>query len=196
MTRVVGILGGTFDPPHAGHIAAATAAGKQMKMDEVRVIPAGLAPLRAALPLASATDRLAMVKLAFEPCPWAVIDDREVKREGVCWSVDTARELARDFPKVRRVWIIGADQLARLDRWKDIDELSTLVEFAVLSRDGISVVPPSSIAAKLKLTVLRAPPVKVSSTALRLALQERKPSGNGLPKSVRDFIEEHSLYTK
>jgi nicotinic acid mononucleotide adenylyltransferase len=92
------------------------------------------------------------------------------------------------------VWIIGADQLARLDRWKDIDELSTLVEFAVLSRDGISVVPPASIAAKLKLTVLRAPPVKVSSTALRLALQERKPSGNGLPKSVRDFIEEHSLY--
>ena len=194
MTHVVGILGGTFDPPHAGHIAAATAAWKQMKMDEVRVIPAGLAPLRAALPLASAENRLAMVKLAFEPCPWAVIDDREVRREGVCWSVDTARELARDFPQARRVWIIGADQLARLDRWKDIAELSTLVEFAVLSRDAISVVPPAAIAAKLKLTVLRAPPVKVSSTALRLALQERKPSGNGLPKSVRDFIEEHSLY--
>lgn len=194
MTRVVGILGGTFDPPHAGHIAAATAAWKQMKMDEVRVIPAGLAPLRAALPLASAADRLAMVKLAFEPCPWAVIDDREVRREGVCWSVDTARELARDFPQARRVWIIGADQLARLDRWKDIAELSTLVEFAVLARDAISVVPPAAIAAKLKLTVLRAPPVKVSSTALRLALQEGKPSGNGLPKSVRDFIEERSLY--
>jgi nicotinate-nucleotide adenylyltransferase len=194
MTRVVGILGGTFDPPHAGHIAAATAAWKQMKMDEVRVIPAGLAPLRAALPLASAENRLAMVKLAFEPCPWAVIDDREVRREGVCWSVDTARELARDFPQARRVWIIGADQLARLDRWKDIAELCILVEFAVLSRDAISVVPPAAIAAKLKLTILRAPPVKVSSTALRLALQERKPSGNGLPKSVRDFIEEHSLY--
>lgn len=196
MKRVVGILGGTFDPPHAGHIAAATAAWKQMNMDEVRVIPAGLAPLRAALPLASSTDRLAMVKLAFEPCVWAVIDDREVRREGVCWSVDTARELARDFPDVRRVWIIGADQLARLDRWKDIDELSTLVEFAVLARDGISVIPPASIAAKLKLTVLRAPPVKVSSTALRLALQEGRPAGNGLPKSVRDFIEKHSLYKK
>ena len=194
MTRVVGILGGTFDPPHAGHIAAATAAWKQMQMDEVRVIPAGLAPLRAALPLASATHRLAMVKLAFEPCPWAVIDDREVRREGVCWSVDTARELARDFPAARRVWIIGADQLARLDRWKDIGELAGLVEFAVLARDGISVEPPASLGAKLKLTVLKAPPVKVSSTALRLSLKEGKPFGNGLPKSVRDFIEEHSLY--
>ena len=196
MTRVVGILGGTFDPPHAGHIAAATAAWKQMQMDEVRVIPAGLAPLRAALPLASAAHRLAMVKLAFEPCPWAVIDDREVRREGVCWSVDTARELARDFPAARRVWIIGADQLARLDRWKDIGELAGLVEFAVLARDGISVEPPASLAAKLKLTVLKAPPVKVSSTALRLSLKEGKPFGNGLPKSVRDFIEEHSLYKK
>lgn len=194
MTRVVGILGGTFDPPHAGHIAAATAAWKQMQMDEVRVIPAGLAPLRAALPLASAAHRLAMVKLAFEPCPWAVIDDREVRREGVCWSVDTARELARDFPAARRVWIIGADQLARLDRWKDIGELAGLVEFAVLARDGISVEPPASLGAKLKLTVLKAPPVKVSSTALRLSLKEGKPFGNGLPKSVRDFIEEHSLY--
>jgi nicotinate-nucleotide adenylyltransferase len=196
MKRVVGILGGTFDPPHAGHIAAATAAWKQMKMDEVRVIPAGLAPLRAALPLASATNRLAMVNLAFEPCKWAVIDDREVRREGVCWSVDTARELAHDFPHARRVWIIGADQLARLDRWKDIDELTKLVEFAVLSRDGISVAPPASIASKVRLTVLKAPPVKVSSTALRLALQEGKSAGNGLPKSVRDFIEEHSLYKK
>ena len=135
MSASFGILGGTFDPPHAGHVAAATAAWRQLSLDQVRIIPAGLAPLRAALPLASAADRLAMSRLAFEPCPWAVIDDREVRREGVCWSVDTARELAKEFPQARRVWIIGADQLARLDRWKDVEELGRYVEFAVLSRD-------------------------------------------------------------
>jgi nicotinate-nucleotide adenylyltransferase len=194
MTAAFGILGGTFDPPHAGHVAAATAAWRQLSLESVRVIPAGLAPLRAALPLASATDRLAMTRLAFEPCPWAVVDDREVRREGVCWSVDTARELAKEFPKARRVWILGADQLARLDRWKDVEELASYVEFAVLSRDDISTVPPSSIANKVKVTVLKAPPVRVSSTALRVALKEQKPFGNGLLKSVRDYIDEHSLY--
>lgn len=194
MTASFGILGGTFDPPHAGHVAAAMAAWRQMGLETVRIIPAGLAPLRAALPLAKAEDRLAMTQLAFAPCPWAVIDDREIRREGVCWSVDTARELAREFPKVRRVWIIGADQLARLDRWKDVDELGGYVEFAVLGRDDISVEPPASIAAKIKLTVLKAPAVRVSSTALRTALKERKPAGNGLPKAVRAYIDEHSLY--
>ena len=135
-----------------------------------------------------------MTKLAFAPCPWATIDDREVRREGVCWSVDTARELAQQFPLARRIWIVGADQLARLDRWKDIAELGRLVEFAVLSRDGLPLVPPAAVARLIRLTVLREPPVRVSSTALRAALVGRKPTGNGLPISVGAYIEEHNLY--
>ncbi len=194
MAASFGILGGTFDPPHAGHVAAAMAAWRQLNLDKVLIIPAGLAPLRAALPLAPAEHRLAMTRLAFGQLPWAQIDDREVRRQGVCWSVDTARELAREFPEARRVWIIGADQLARLDRWKEIEELSRLVEFAVLSRDGISTQAPASIAPLIRLTVLKASPIKVSSTALRAALQSGKPTGNGLPKVVRDYIDEHRLY--
>lgn len=194
MPASFGILGGTFDPPHAGHVAAAVAAWRQLGLDEVKVIPAGLAPLRAVAPLASAEHRLAMVKLAFAPCPWARIDDREVRRKGVCWSVDTARELAAEFPDSRRVWIVGADQLARLDRWKDIDALGRLVEFAVLSRDGLPVAAPAAVAGFVRLTVLKESPVRVSSTALRAALAEGKPPGNGLPNAVRAYIEGHSLY--
>lgn len=194
MSASFGILGGTFDPPHAGHVAAAASAWRQLGLEEVKVIPAGQAPLRAAVPLAAAAHRLAMTKLAFAPCPWATIDDREVRREGVCWSVDTARELAQQFPLARRIWIVGADQLARLDRWKDIAELGRLVEFAVLSRDGLPLVPPAAVARLIRLTVLREPPVRVSSTALRAALVGRKPTGNGLPISVGAYIEEHNLY--
>jgi len=194
MPASFGILGGTFDPPHAGHVAAAAAAWRQMGLDEVKVIPAGLAPLRAVAPLASSADRLAMAKLAVAPCPWARVDDREVRRSGVCWSVDTARELAAEFPEARRVWIIGADQLARLDRWKDVEELGRLVEFAVLSRDGLPVTAPAAVAACIRLTVLKESPVRVSSTALRAALASGQPPGNGLPNSVRAYIEEHSLY--
>jgi len=194
MPAAIGILGGTFDPPHAGHVAAAVAAHKQLGLDEVRIIPAGQAPLRTGAPVASAADRVAMCRLAFAEHPWAVIDDRETRRAGTSWSVETARELAREHPDALRVWVLGADQLARLDRWKDVVELCGLVEFAVLSRDGISTLPPPSLAAVIRLTVLKAPEVQVSSTALREALRRGDSPRNGLPLGVARHIDERSLY--
>ncbi len=194
MPAAIGILGGTFDPPHAGHVAAAVAAHKQLGLDEVRIIPAGQAPLRTGTPVASAADRVAMCRLAFAEHPWAGIDDRETRRAGTSWSVETARELAREHPDALRVWVLGADQLARLDRWKDVVELCGLVEFAVLSRDGISTLPPPTLAAVIRLTVLKAPPVQVSSTALREALRRGDSPRNGLPLGVARHIDERSLY--
>ena len=194
MPAAIGILGGTFDPPHAGHVAAAVAAHKQLGLDEVRIIPAGQAPLRTGAPVASAADRVAMCRLAFAEHPWAVVDDRETRRAGTSWSVETARELAREHPDALRVWVLGADQLARLDRWKDVVELCGLVEFAVLSRDGISTLPPPTLAAVIRLTVLKAPAVQVSSTALREALRRGDSPRNGLPLGVARHIDERSLY--
>lgn len=194
MPAAIGILGGTFDPPHAGHVAAAVAAHQQLGLDQVRVIPAGQAPLRSGAPVASAMDRATMCRLAFAEHPWAVVDEREISRAGTSWSIDTARELAKEFPRAKRVWILGADQLARLDQWKDVVELCGLVEFAVLSRDGIAIVPPASLAAVLRLTVLKAPEVQVSSTALREALRRGDSPRNGLPLAVARHIDERSLY--
>ena len=194
MPAAIGILGGTFDPPHAGHVAAAVAAHQQLGLYEVRVIPAGQAPLRSSVPVASAADRVAMCRLAFAEHPWAVVDELDTLRAGTSWSVDTARELAREHPDALRVWILGADQLARLDRWKDVGELCGLVEFAVLSRDGISTLPPASLAAVIRLTVLKAPEVQVSSTALRAALRRGDSPRNGLPLGVARHIDGRSLY--
>ena len=194
MPAAIGILGGTFDPPHAGHVAAAVAAQQQLGLDEVRVMPAGQAPLRSGAPIASAADRATMCRLAFAEFPWAVVDERETRREGTSWSVDTARQLAQEFPSARLVWILGADQLARLDRWKDVAALCGLVEFAVLSRDGISTVPPAAVASSVRLTVLQAPAVQVSSTALREALRRGDSPRNGLPLGVARHIDERSLY--
>jgi nicotinate-nucleotide adenylyltransferase len=193
MSAVLGILGGSFDPPHVGHLAAATAAWRQLRLDEVRVIPAGQAPLRDGPPRAAARDRIAMTKLAFAEAPWAIVDPRETLRAGPSWSIETARELAREQPGARLVWILGADQLGRLDRWKDIDELAGLVEFAVLVRDELAVEPPPALRGKLRLHVLAAPPVAVSSTILREQLRTGRPT-NGLLPAVRRHIEEHSLY--
>ena len=194
MPDAIGILGGTFDPPHAGHVAAAVAAHHQLGLEQVRIIPAGQAPLRPGAPVASAADRVTMCRLAFAEHPWAVVDERETRRTGISWSVDTARELAKEYPQAARVWILGADQLARLDRWKDVRELCGLVEFAVLSRDGIPLVPPPSVAPVIRLTVLKAPEVQVCSTALREALRRGDSSRNGLPLAVARHIDERSLY--
>ena len=194
MPVAIGILGGTFDPPHAGHVAAAVAAHEQLGLDEVRVIPAGQAPLRTGAPVASAADRIAMCRLAFAEHAWAGVDDRETRRDGTSWSVDTARELAREHPSARLVWILGADQLTRLDRWKDVAALCGLVEFAVLSRDGSPTSPPAALSSVVRLTVLDAPPVQVSSTALREALRRGDSPRNGLPLGVARHIEERSLY--
>lgn len=193
MSAVLGILGGSFDPPHAGHVAAATAAWRQLGLAEVRVIPAGQAPLRDGPPRAAAAERVAMTRLAFADAPWAVVDPRETFRAGKSWSIDTARELAREHPTARWVWILGADQLGRLDRWKDIAELARLVDFAVLSRDGLPVAVPVALRGQVRLHVLTAPPLEVSSTELRAALREGRPT-NGLLPAVRRHIEEHSLY--
>jgi nicotinate-nucleotide adenylyltransferase len=194
MPAAIGILGGTFDPPHAGHVAAAVAAQKQLGLDEVRVIPAGQAPLRSVAAVASASDRAAMCRLAFADLAWAIVDERETRRAGMSWSVDTARELAHELPGARLVWILGADQLARLDRWKEVVALCGLVEFAVLSRDGISTVPAAALASVIRLTVLKAPAVQVSSTALREALRRGDSARNGLPLAVARHIDERNLY--
>jgi nicotinate-nucleotide adenylyltransferase len=194
MPASFGILGGTFDPPHLGHVAAAEAAWRQLGLEQVRVIPAGLAPLREASPVIPVEHRLALCKLAFAALPWAVVDTRELYRPGRSWSVDTARELAAEFPQARRVWILGADQLARLPQWREVEALGRLVEFAVLARDGLSVEVPESIKHCVRLTVLRAPEVKVSSTDLRAALRRGELIRNGLPSEVGRYIDEHHLY--
>ena len=193
MSAVLGIFGGSFDPPHVGHVAAATAAWRQLGLAQVFVLPAGQAPLRDGPPRASAADRLAMTRLAFADAAWATVDARETLRPGPSWSVDTARELVREHPQARLIWILGADQLGRLDRWKDVGELVGLVEFAVLARDGLAVEAPPALRGQVRLHRLDAPSVEVSSTDLRERLRNGQPT-NGLLPAVRRHIEEHALY--
>lgn len=194
MSVKLGILGGTFDPPHLGHLAAADAARAALGLDAVLVVPAGRAPLRDAAPRASDADRLAMAALAFADRPWARVDARELRRGGTSWSIDTARELAAENPDARLIWILGSDQLVRLDRWKDAETLCRLVEFAVLSRSGLGVEPPAALRGVARVTVLPDPESPWSSTAIRESLHAGVPARNGLPPAVARLIEERGLY--
>lgn len=194
MPLKLGILGGTFDPPHLGHVAAADAARRTLGLDAVLVVPAGRAPLRGAAPRASDSDRLAMAALAFADRPWARVDAREIRRGGVSWSIDTARELVAEHPDAELHWILGSDQLVRLDRWKEAEALCRLVAFAVLARSGLGVEPPVALRGQAKVVVLPAPAEPWSSTLIRETLRGGGSARNGLPPAVATFIEERGLY--
>lgn len=194
MSVKLGILGGTFDPPHLGHVAAADAAKRRLGLDAVLVVPAGRSPLRDASPRASDSDRLAMAALAFADRPWARVDAREIRRGGVSWSIDTARELAAEHPGAELHWILGSDQLVRLDRWKDAADLCRLVTFAVFPRSGLGADAPATLRGLAKVVVLPVPEEPWSSTAIRESLRAGGRAGNGLPPAVATLIEERGLY--
>ena len=194
MSRRIGILGGSFDPPHLGHLALAQAAHSELDLDVVHIIPAAQAPLKDSAPRATASDRILMLRLAFDLHSWAVIDDREVSRGGVSYSIDTARELQAENPGDEFYWILGADQLARLHLWRDAVALCGLVKFAVLLREGENAKVDVSLAAVAKVVYLKAPLVDVSSSEVRQALAEGRSTGKTLLPAVSDCIQARNLY--
>ncbi|WP_273430019.1 nicotinate-nucleotide adenylyltransferase [Chitinibacter tainanensis] len=127
--RTIGVFGGTFDPIHYGHLALARCLRTSLALDEVRLIPTGLPPHRPAPPV-SPQQRLAWVQAAIAGESGLLVDDREVNREGYCYTIDTLLELQQDTPDALLVWLIGADswrQLTRWHRWRDLLEVGHLV---------------------------------------------------------------------
>lgn len=190
----LGILGGSFDPPHLGHLALAAAAREALGLDRVHVIPAARSPLRDGAPMAPAAERLLLLRLAFDDVPWAAVDDRELRRGGISYSVDTAREVAAENPGAELHWILGADQLGRLHRWHEAPELCRLVRFAVLSRDGAAGEVDASLRGLARVTRLRVPETPFSSTEVRRALASGEDTGKALPPAVAAAIEARRLY--
>lgn len=189
----VGLFGGTFDPPHVGHLIGARTAAEQLGLDRVLFIPAPRAPLREP----SRTDpahRLALVRLAIQGEPGFEVSDLELRRAGPSYSFDTASDIARRHPDARLVWILGADQLSQLDRWHRAAELVHLVEFACLVRPGAKLTPPALPG--LRWHRLASHPLEISSSDIRA----RAAAGLSLrwlvPDPVLEYIHAHALYAQ
>ncbi len=132
--RRIGLMGGSFDPVHLGHIHLATLAKDALGLDEVRFIPCCVSPHKQGTAPMSGEDRLELLQLATEDLPWAVVDGFELRSEGPNYSYLTAQEMARRFPESRLFWIMGGDQWDALPRWKHPEILAELLEFVVLPR--------------------------------------------------------------
>lgn len=188
----IGLLGGSFDPVHNGHVAmarAALAAG----MDRVVLIPAAQAPLKPSAVRASAEDRLAMLRLAFEDLPAAEVSEIEIRRGGVNYTVDTVRALRAAWPDDDLCWIIGADQLARLGAWREIDALSGLVEFLCAARPGYALSGPEGVPG-LRWRPLGGPEWDVSSSVVRSRLEAGGSLRGLVPDKAIEYLERNRLY--
>jgi nicotinate-nucleotide adenylyltransferase len=162
----IGLLGGSFDPVHFGHLLAAQDAYEQHRLDRLIFVPAAQAPLKPSEVQSAGEDRLAMLRAAVEWDRRFEISDYELKRGGVSYTIDSVRHFRGLYPNDRLYWIIGGDQLPMLHRWKDVAELAGLVEFIFLERPGYPVKAAPEIPG-LRLHRCDGHLLAVSSTELR-----------------------------
>lgn len=190
----LGILGGSFDPVHLGHLLAAQDAWENAGLDRVVFMPAAQAPLRSAAPQATAEQRLALLRAALEGDDRFALSTLELERGGTSYTIDTVQAFRALHPAAELFWIIGADQAARLPLWHQIAALSQLVQFIVLARPGFPASPPTALPEGLRLLPVPMHECAISSSEIRLRLAAGKPVRLFLPAPVADLIEREHLY--
>jgi nicotinate-nucleotide adenylyltransferase len=184
----IGVLGGTFDPIHVGHLVAASEVHHALGLDTVLLVPANAQPLKPA-PTASGSERLAMCEAVAATDPRLGVSDVDVARGGATYTVDTLADLRKGNPGAEFFFITGADALATLPRWKDYETLITLATFVGVTRPGHSL--NQSDAPHVLVDV---PGMAVSSTEVRDRVRAGAPIRYLVPDAVARHIELHSLY--
>ena len=184
-----GILGGSFDPVHHGHLIAADRAAEALGLDTVRFVPCARQPLKPQDPVASPEQRLAMLRLAIGGYGRFAIDTLELERPAPSYTVDTLRLLRAKLPDERLVLILGADAAAGLSRWRAADEVARLAEIAALTRPGA----PEVSSAVVKHLVAT-PAIENSASDIRARCLTGKSIHYLVPESVEKYITKHGLY--
>jgi nicotinate-nucleotide adenylyltransferase len=188
----LGLFGGTFNPVHRGHVAAAHAALEALELDRLLFIPSGHPPLKGNAGLVSGQHRSAMIELAIGAEPRFGLCNYEIEDTGPSYSVDTVRRIAAETgPATQLIFLIGSDCADRLARWKGIAEIKALARFAIIARNGDDL---TGVAATM-LTVPMAPNA-ASSTAIRAALASGGSAEEFIDGRVLDYVRRHSLYSE
>jgi nicotinate-nucleotide adenylyltransferase len=195
--RRVGILGGTFDPVHFGHLDAAEAARAAVELDEVVFIPAHDPPHKPQDPGASAFHRFAMVALAIQEWPGYRTSDMELAREGASYTVDTLRALhAQGIAASQLFFILGADAFAEITTWKEFPGVLDLAQFVVVARPGTTLKDALARTPELRshVSLVEARTRDVSSTTIRQRLAGADTIDDLVPSAVARHIMAHHLY--
>lgn len=187
----IGLFGGSFDPVHLGHLLVARAAREELGLTRIFFIPAAQSPFKPAAHASPAPLRLQMLRLALAGDTAAEIDDQEIRRGGVSFTIDTVRQYKKDWPEAELFYLIGADQLPHLGKWRDSTELARLVEFIVIPRPGESApVLPEPFRGR----TLRGFPIGLSSSQIRDRCRQGLPITHLVPATVAEAIRNNQLY--
>lgn len=196
----VGILGGTFNPPHLGHLAAATHARDELGLELAVLMPASTSPHKRGEPDPGPEDRLQMCRLAVAGRPGVGVCELELKRGGTSYTVDTLRAIHASHPNAELTLIVGADTAVTLPAWRQPEELLALADLAVVARGGsdedavVARIEPLLAEQHGEVRFLRMPAVEISSSLAR----ERAAAGAALAplvgSRVAAYIHEHRLY--
>ncbi len=196
---VLGIMGGTFDPIHTGHIQIAQIVMKEMQLDGMMFLPDGDPPHKGTL--APARDRLRMVEKAIDGYKQFTVSDMEIQRSGTTYTVDTLRALRAQNPGVEYVYVIGADTLFKLETWHTFDQIPGLVRaFACVPRPSVSmdalIRQRDALEKKysLHIELIRQSGPDISSSDVRAAVARALPVGHMVPPKVEAYIKKHQLY--
>ncbi|MCY3656519.1 MAG: nicotinate-nucleotide adenylyltransferase [Chloroflexi bacterium] len=193
----VGVLGGTFDPPHLAHLVLAAAARRTLALDRVVLVPAGDPWRKADREVTPARTRLRLVEAAAESLPWAEVSAVEIEREGPTYTLETFEELAVAEPETAWWFLLGEDALADLPHWHDPQRLVEAVRFGLAQRPGAE--PAASTLEAVpgladRVDVVPMPALDLSASDLRARLARGEPTTPLLPAAVRAVIDELGLY--
>jgi nicotinate-nucleotide adenylyltransferase len=199
--RRIGVYGGSFDPPHMGHLVLAQTARDALRLDRVLWLPAGNPWQKTAASgrVTEAAHREAMVRTAIAHHAGFELDRREIERTGPSYTIDSVRELQREQPQAAVFLIIGQDQYERLPSWHEWRELLTRVTLAVAGRDGRPAATPRDLMMVWhRVEPVPMPPMAVSGTGIRARVAAGEPASSlapaMVPTVVARYIDQHHLY--
>ena len=199
--RAIGIMGGTFDPIHVGHLAVAEEAREALVLDRVLFVPAGQPPHKLPGSVSPVRDRVAMVELAIDENPAFELSRVEIERAGPSFTVDTVEALASANPGATLHLILSAETFAELPSWHEPDRLFEAARMAVVPREGYPAPDPGWLARAFpgredRVDYLGGPRLGLSSTALRTRVAAGRSIRYLVPPAVEAYIVEHQLYRR
>lgn len=195
-----GILGGSFDPIHYGHLSIAEAAADELELDRVILMPARVSPFKLGRKMAEEADRVAMLKLVAAGNDKYAVSTLEVENNGVSYTYDTLQALKKLYPEDELWFLMGTDAFLSLETWYKGPELLREFSFAAAPRPGFDIKVLDEKADyytekfKARIRILHNKMLYISSTDIKSAIRDGLPIGNFVPEAVERYINEHGLY--
>lgn len=192
---MLGVLGGTFDPIHMGHLVLAEQVREKFQLERVIFIPCASPPHKTEQELSSTRDRFEMTKLALEGNPYFFVSDIELKREGLSYTVETLRELKGLYKDSEVYFLTGSDVLNEITTWKDPEEIYKLAKIVIAVRPGFDKFDPENHFAK-KSIIVDITGMDISSTQIREKVRNGESIKYLVPSKVEEYIRKRNLYKK